>query len=113
MAAFTGRNKDHYFETELSTVHTNVSQQSFHRTSLSVSTEIVELINREFEILQNNLKHLSVQEELQVVGQTFGQAFSICAKRMSIEPKCHSECKPYIDFRCEVNCAVEVNFVFI
>jgi len=67
MAAFTGRNKGHYFETELSTVQTNVSQQSFHRTYLGVSTEIVELINREFEILQNNLEHLSVQEELQVV----------------------------------------------
>jgi len=56
MAAFTGRNKDHYFETELSTVQTNVSQPSFHRTSLGVSTEIVELINREFEIAQNDLK---------------------------------------------------------
>jgi len=45
MAAFTGRNKDHYFETELSTVQTNVSQPSFLRTSLGVSIEIGELID--------------------------------------------------------------------
>ena len=36
MAAFTGRNKGHYFETEFSTVQTNISQPSFHRTSLGV-----------------------------------------------------------------------------
>ena len=54
MAAFTDRNKDHYFETELSSVQTNDSQPSFHRASLRVSTEIVELINTEFEIPQNS-----------------------------------------------------------
>jgi len=53
MAAFTDRNKDHYFETELSTVQTNVSQRSVYRASLVVSTEIVELINTKFEIPQN------------------------------------------------------------
>jgi hypothetical protein len=84
MAAFTDRNKDHYFETELSNVQTNVSQLRFHRTSLGVSTEIVELIYTEFEIPQNSLKYLSVQEELQVVCQTFGHECSICAK--SIQP---------------------------
>jgi hypothetical protein len=59
MAAFTGRNKDHYFQTEFFTVQSNVSEPGFHRTSLGISTEIVELINTEFEIPQNNLKYLS------------------------------------------------------
>ena len=67
MAAFTVRNEDHYFQTELPTARTNVSQPSFHRTSLGVSIEIVELINTEFEIPQNNFKYRSVQEKLQVV----------------------------------------------
>ena len=67
MAAFTDRNEDHYFETELSTVQTNVSQPRFRRTSLGINTEIVELINTEFEIPQNNLKYMFVPEELQVL----------------------------------------------
>jgi hypothetical protein len=67
MATFTGRNKEHFFQTELSTFQTTFSQPSFHRTSLGVSTETVELINAEFEITQNNLKYLSVHEVLQVV----------------------------------------------
>ena len=34
MAAFTGKNKEHYFQTDLATVQTNVSQPGFHRTHL-------------------------------------------------------------------------------
>ena len=43
------------------------------------------------------------------VGQTFGQEFNICAKR--VKSKCHTESKPYIDHRCEVHFDVYVNFV--
>jgi hypothetical protein len=35
------------------------------------------------------------------VGQTCDQEINICAKR--IKPKCHTECKFYVDFRCEVH----------
>jgi len=34
MTAFTGKNKEHYFQTDLATVQTNVSQPDFHRTHL-------------------------------------------------------------------------------
>jgi len=64
MAAFTGKNSEHYFETDLATVQTGVSKPIFRRTSVGVSTEIVELINTEFEIPQKNFKYLSVKEEL-------------------------------------------------
>jgi len=67
MAAFTGRNKDNYYQTDLSTVQTNVFQPGFCRTSSAVFTEIVELKNTEFGIPQNNFKYLSVQEELPVL----------------------------------------------
>jgi hypothetical protein len=61
MTAFTGKNKDHYVETDLATVQTNVSQPSFRRKTLVVYTNIVEVINTGFEIPQNNFKYLFVK----------------------------------------------------
>ena len=57
------------------------------------------------------VKYLSVIEELQLVGQTFGLEFNICAP--TIKPNCHTDSKPYIDCRCEVHFDVYVNFVFM
>jgi hypothetical protein len=101
MAVFTGRNKDNYFQTELPTVQIIVSQPSFHRTSLGVSIEVVELINREFEIPQQISNSCLSKKNCEQVGQIFDQEFNICAKR--IKPKCLIECKHYIDLRCEVH----------
>jgi hypothetical protein len=56
MTAYTGKNKEHYFETDLATVQTNVSQPSFHRTNLGIFTGIVVVINTVFEIPQNSFK---------------------------------------------------------
>jgi hypothetical protein len=33
MAAFTGKNKERYLQTDLATLQTNVSKARFHRTS--------------------------------------------------------------------------------
>ena len=68
MAAFTGKNKEHHFQTDLATAQTNVSQPGFCRKSSGVSTEIVELINSEYEIPQKEFKYLSVKEELGACG---------------------------------------------
>jgi hypothetical protein len=91
MAAFIVRNKDHYFQTELCTVQTNVSQPSFHGSSLGVSIEIVELINTEFGIPQQISNICLTKKNCEQCGQTFGQEFIIYTK--SIGPKCHTECK--------------------
>jgi hypothetical protein len=98
MDAFTGRNKDYYFQ--FSTVQTNVSQPGFHRTCLGISTEIVELINTELEIPQK-IPNICLSKSCEQVDQRFGQEFNICAER--IMPKCHTACNPYIDLRYEIH----------
>ena len=65
MAAFTGKNKEHYFQTDLATVQANDSQsgsiehlQGFHR-NCGINKYVQSL-----KYHKKNFKHLCVEEEL-------------------------------------------------
>jgi len=54
-----------------------------------------------YEYHKKNIKYLSVKEELQAGWSNIWPRIQHLCKTM--KAKCHTESKPYIDFRCEVH----------